>query len=223
MVLIWNDIAFGNREVAAALVAINALVQIVAFSLYGWFYLEVLPGWFGWDTASIDVSMWSIARSVLVFLGIPLVLGYASRRIAERTRGTEWYENEYLPRVGPVALYGLLFTIVCLFSMQGSRITDDPWEVGRVALPLVVYFAVMWGVSFLTARRIGLPYDRCVTVAFTSAGNNFELAIAVSIGVFGVSSGQALAGTIGPLVEVPALVVLAYVALWARRCFPGAG
>ena len=220
MVLIWNDLALGNREMAAVLVAVNALIQVVAFSVYGWFYLEVLPGWLGWDTASIDVSMWTIARSVLVFLGVPLAAGWLTRRWGEKRRGREWYEREFLPRIGPLALYGLLFTIVCLFAMQGERITDSPLEVIQVAAPLLFYFALMWAGAFVVARRIGLKYDHCVTVAFTAAGNNFELAIAVCIAVFGATSGQALAGTIGPLIEVPVLVALVYVALWARRFFP---
>ena len=220
MVLIWNDLAFGNREVAAGLVAINALIQIAAFSVYGWFYLEVLPQWLGWDASSIEISMWSIARSVLIFLGVPLTLGYVSRSVGERTRGSDWYELVFIPLISPIALYGLLFTIVCLFALQGERIVDQPWDVARVVPPLIIYFAIMWASGFATARRLGLAYDRCVTVAFTAAGNNFELAIAVCIAVFGVTSGQALAGTIGPLVEVPALVGLVYVALWARRFFP---
>ena len=219
MVLIWNDLAFGNRESAAVLVAINALLQIVLFSVYGWFYLTVLPDWLGLDTTSIDVSAWDIARSVLIFLGIPLVLGYLSRRLGERVKGVEWYEGRYLPRIGPIALYGLLLTIVFLFAMQGERITRDPLDVARVAIPLAIYFAVMWGASFLLAHRMRLPYDQAVTVAFTSAGNNFELAIAVCIAVFGITSDQALAGTVGPLIEVPALIALVYVALRARRHF----
>ena len=223
MVMIWNDLAFGNREVAAALVAINALIQIAAFALYAWLLLEVLPGALGWDTTTIDVTPWEIARSVIVFLGIPLVAGWASRRIGERRKGADWYDGVFLPRIGPVALYGLLFTIVCLFAMQGDRIIDDPLEVARVALPLAVFFAVMWSAGFVVAERTGLSYDKAVTVAFTAAGNNFELAIAVCIAVFGVGSGQALAGTIGPLIEVPALVALVYVALWARRRFPERG
>ena len=219
MVLIWNDLAFGNRESAAVLVAINALVQILLFSVYGWFYLTVLPDWLGLDTAGIDVSAWDIACSVLIVLGIPLVLGYLSRRLGERVKGVEWYEGRYLPRIGPIALYGLLLTIVFLFAMQGDRITHDPLDVARVALPLAIYFAVMWGASFLLAHRMRLPYDQAVTVAFTSAGNNFELAIAVCIAVFGITSDQALAGTVGPLIEVPALIALVYVALRARRHF----
>lgn len=219
MVMIWNDLAFGNREVAAALVAINALLQIAFFALYGWLLLDVVPGVLGWDTTSIDVTPWEIARSVLIFLGIPLIAGWASRRIGEKTKGVQWYDDVFIPRISPVALYGLLFTIVCLFAMQGERIIDQPLDVARVAAPLAIFFLVMWGGGFLVAKKFGLTYDKSVTVAFTAAGNNFELAIAVCIAVFGVGSGQALAGTIGPLIEVPALVALVYVALWAQKSF----
>jgi ACR3 family arsenite transporter len=185
----------------------------------GWFYLSVLPGWLGLDTADLDVSLWAIAKSVLIFLGIPLLAGYLTRTIGEARRGTEWYEQRFLPRIGPIALYGLLFTIVVLFALQGQRITDNPFDVARVAVPLLVYFALMWGVAFTTGYRLRFGYERNASIAFTAAGNNFELAIAVSIAVFGVTSGQALAGTIGPLIEVPALLALVYVALWAKRRF----
>jgi ACR3 family arsenite transporter len=161
--------------------------------------------------------MWQIAKSVLIFLGIPLVAGFLTRLIGERAKGTEWYEQRFLPRIGPVALYGLLFTIVILFALQGERIIDQPWDVARIAVPLLAYFAIMWFGSFWLGRRLGLPYERNTSVAFTAAGNNFELAIAVAIGVFGVTSGQALAGVVGPLIEVPVLVGLVYVALAARR------
>lgn len=219
MVLIWNDLACGNREAATFLVAVNSLFQIVAYSLLGYFYLELLPQWLGLDQAALDVSIWEIAESVLIFLGVPLLAGYLTRRIGEGRRGTDWYENTFLPRIGPVALYGLLFTIVVLFALQGEAITSEPLDVARIALPLLVYFALMWGSSFAIGLKMGLPYDRNTTVAFTAAGNNFELAIAVAIGVFGVTSGQALAGVVGPLIEVPVLVGLVYVALWARRRF----
>lgn len=219
MVLIWNDLACGSRELAAVLVAVNSLFQIVMYSVLGWFYLTVLPGWLGLDTARLDVSLWDIAKSVLIFLGIPLLAGFLTRTIGEARKGTEWYEQKFLPRVGPLALYGLLFTIVVLFALQGQQITDNPLDVARVAVPLLVYFALMWGGSFLLGYRLGFPYERNSSVAFTAAGNNFELAIAVSIAVFGVTSGQALAGTIGPLIEVPALVALVYVSLWAKRRF----
>ncbi len=217
MVLIWNDLACGDREAAAVLVALNSLFQIAAYSLLGVFYLDVLPGWLGLDTASLDVSMWQIARIVLVFLGIPLVAGYLTRLWGERTRGVVWYEQRFLPRIGPVALWGLLFTVVILFALQGETITAQPADVARIALPLLAYFGLMWGVSFALGLRLGFTYERNTTVAFTAAGNNFELAIAVAIGVFGVTSGEALAGVVGPLIEVPVLVALVYVALWARR------
>jgi ACR3 family arsenite transporter len=167
--------------------------------------------------------VWEIAKSVLIFLGIPLLAGFLTRTIGERAKGTEWYEQRFLPRIGPIALYGLLFTIVILFALQGDRITNQPFDVARIALPLLAYFGIMWFGSFAIGLRLRLPYDRNAAVAFTAAGNNFELAIAVAIGVFGVSSGQALAGVVGPLVEVPALVGLVYVSLAARRRYYGAG
>jgi arsenite transporter len=219
MVLIWNDLACGDREAAAVLVAINSLFQIVAFAGLGWFYLQVLPGWLGLSQTALDVSVWDIARSVLVFLGIPLAAGYLTRTIGEKTKGREWYETRLLPRIGPVALYGLLFTIVILFALQGDTITSRPLDVARIALPLLAYFALMWAGAFAAGRALGLGYERTATTAFTAAGNNFELAIAVAIGVFGVTSGQALAGVVGPLIEVPVLIGLVYVSLWARRFF----
>ncbi len=217
MVLIWNDLACGSSELAAVLVALNSVFQILAFSLLGWFYLQVLPGWLGLDSNGIDVTVWEIAKSVLVFLGIPLLAGFLTRTFGERAKGTEWYEQRFLPRIGPVALYGLLFTIVILFALQGDRITNQPVDVARIALPLLAYFAIMWFGSFALGLRMRLPYDKNASIAFTAAGNNFELAIAVCIGVFGVSSGQALAGVVGPLIEVPVLVALVYVSLAARR------
>ena len=221
MVLIWNDLAGGDGTAAAVLVAINSLFQIVAFAGLGYFYLKVLPGWLGLSTATVHVSVWPIARSVLIFLGIPLGAGWATRAVSERTRGREWYEGRFLPRIGPLALYGLLFTIVILFALQGNAITHHPTDVARIALPLLCYFAVMWTGSFALGRALHLSYARTATLAFTAAGNNFELAIAVAIGTFGVTSGQALAGVVGPLIEVPALVGLVYVSLWAgRRFFP---
>jgi ACR3 family arsenite transporter len=219
MVLIWNDLACGDREAAAILVAINAVFQIFAFALLGWFYLSVLPGWLGLEQTALDVSVWEIARSVLIFLGIPLVAGYLTRTLGERRRGREWYEQTFLPRIGPAALYGLLFTIVILFALQGDTITNEPWDVARIAVPLLAYFVLMWGGSMLLSRALGFDYERATAVSFTAAGNNFELAIAVAIGVFGVTSGQALAGVVGPLIEVPVLVGLVYVSLWARRFF----
>jgi ACR3 family arsenite transporter len=221
MVLIWNDLSCGDREAAAVLVAINSVFQIVAFAALGWFYLQVLPGWLGLSTTSAEFSVWAIVLSVLVFLGIPLVAGFLTRTIGERAKGRDWYEGRVLPRIGPVALYGLLFTIVMLFALQGDAIASQPWDVVRIALPLLAYFTLMFGGSFLLGMRLRLGYAKTATLAFTAAGNNFELAIAVAIGTFGVTSGQALAGVVGPLIEVPVLVALVYVALWAgRRFFP---
>jgi len=217
MVIIWNDLACGDREAAAVLVALNSVFQVVTFAGLGWFYLEVLPGWLGLPQATLDVSSWQIAKSVLIFLGIPLVAGYLTRRFGERARGRQWYEARFLPRIGPLALYGLLFTIVVLFALQGDAITGRPLDVARIALPLLAYFAIMWVGSLVLGTGIGLGYERATTLAFTAAGNNFELAIAVAIATFGVTSGQALAGVVGPLIEVPVLVGLVYVALAARR------
>ncbi len=217
MVVIWNDLACGDREAAAVLVAVNSVFQVFAFSVLGWFYLSVLPGWLGLDQASIDASTWDIARSVLVFLGVPLLAGFLSRRLGERAQGRQWYEERFLPRIGPYALYGLLFTIVVLFALQGDQITGAPLDVARIALPLLVYFAVMWGGGFALGTALGLGYARTTTLAFTAAGNNFELAIAVAIATFGVTSGQALAGVVGPLIEVPVLVGLVHVSLALRR------
>jgi ACR3 family arsenite transporter len=213
MVIIWNDLACGDREAAAVLVAINSLFQVVAFALLGWFYLSVLPGWLGLSQTHIDASPWDIARSVLIFLGIPLLAGFLSRRLGEKARGREWYESTFLPRIGPWALYGLLFTIVILFALQGDAITSHPMDVVRIAVPLLAYFALMWGGGY------GLGYERTTTLAFTAAGNNFELAIAVAIATFGATSGQALAGVVGPLIEVPVLVALVYVSLALRSRF----
>jgi ACR3 family arsenite transporter len=220
MVLIWNDLACGDREAAAVLVAINSIFQIVAFSVLAWFYLELLPEWLGLGAGEqLDVAASDIALSVVVFLGIPLALGYLTRRVGEARRGREWYEGSFLPRVGPFALYGLLFTIVVLFAFQGEAILGEPVDVVRIALPLLAYFALMWTGSFALGWSLGLTYPRTTTLAFTAAGNNFELAIAVCVATFGVASGEALAGTVGPLIEVPALIALVYVSLWARRRF----
>ena len=219
MVIIWNDLACGDREAAAVLVALNSVFQVFAFALLGWFYLEVLPRWLGLESTGLDVSMWEIAVSVLIFLGIPLAAGYLSRRIGEAKWGRDAYENAFLPKIGPWALYGLLFTVVILFALQGDAITSQPLDVARIAIPLLAYFAIMWVGSMVIAHQLGLSYERSASVAFTAAGNNFELAIAVAIAVFGVTSGQALAGVVGPLIEVPVLVGLVYVSLWSRRFF----
>ncbi|MGS2809166.1 ACR3 family arsenite efflux transporter [Nocardia sp. MW-W600-9] len=221
MVIIWNDLACGDREAAAVLVALNSVFQVFMFAVLGWFYLSVLPGWLGLEQTHIDTSPWQIAKSVLIFLGIPLVAGYLTRRFGERAKGRAWYESKFLPKIGPWALYGLLFTIVILFALQGKQITSHPWDVARIALPLLVYFAVMWGGGYLLGALMGLGYARTTTLAFTAAGNNFELAIAVAIATYGATSGEALAGVVGPLIEVPVLVALVYVSLALRKRFPG--
>ncbi|MFI5766390.1 ACR3 family arsenite efflux transporter [Streptomyces sp. NPDC051563] len=220
MVVIWNDLAGGDREAAAVLVALNSVFQVFAFAGLGWFYLDVLPGRLGLEQTALDVSVWEIARSVLIFLGIPLLAGFLTRRLGEKAKGRTWYETRLIPRIGPFALYGLLFTIVVLFALQGDAITSKPLDVLRIALPLLVYFALMWAGSMAAGRAVGLDYPRATTLAFTAAGNNFELAIAVAIATFGATSGQALAGVVGPLIEVPVLIGLVYVALAARRHFP---
>jgi ACR3 family arsenite transporter len=220
MVIIWNDLACGDREAAAVLVALNSVFQVAAFSLLGWFYLSVLPSWLGLTQTTLDVSVWEIARSVLIFLGIPLAAGYLTRRLGEKTKGRTWYETKLIPRIGPFALYGLLFTIVILFALQGDAITSQPFDVARIAFPLLVYFALMWAGAMAFGRAVGLDYPRATTLAFTATGNNFELAIAVCIATFGAASGQALAGVVGPLIEVPVLIGLVYVALAARHYFP---
>ncbi|MBC2931937.1 ACR3 family arsenite efflux transporter [Nocardioides sp. zg-1228] len=219
MVVIWNDLACGDREAAAVLVALNSVFQVVAFAGLGWFYLEALPVWLGLEGAALDVSTWQVAKSVLVFLGVPLLLGWLSRTYGERLRGREWYEAAFLPRVGPWALVGLLFTIVLLFALQGEQVTSRPLDVARIALPLLAYFALMWGGGFLLGRVLEMSYERTTTLAFTAAGNNFELAIAVAVATFGVTSGQALAGVVGPLIEVPVLVGLVHVSLALRGRF----
>ncbi len=217
MVLVWNDIAFGDRERAAVLVVFNALFQVAAYALLGYFYLMTLPAWLGFDTQGFEVGIWEVGRTVLIFLGIPLAAGFLTRRVGIRTRGRDWYEQRFIPRIAPLTLYGLLFTIVLLFAIQGDEITSEPFDVVLIAAPLLVYFAVMWVLGFASGRLLGFPYPQTAALGFTVASNDFELAIAVSVGVFGATSGQALAGVVGPLIEVPVLVGLVYVALWLRR------
>ncbi|MBM7168738.1 ACR3 family arsenite efflux transporter [Streptomyces sp. G44] len=220
MVIIWNDLACGDREAAAVLVALNSVFQVIAFGFLGWFYLDLLPEWLGLgDGRHLDISMWKIASNVVIFLGVPLLAGFLTRRVGEKKLGRERYESRFLPGIGPWALYGLLFTIVILFALQGRTITSQPLDVARIALPLLVYFAVMFFGTFLLGKGLGLAYDRTATLAFTAAGNNFELAIAVAIATFGVTSGQALSGVVGPLIEVPVLIGLVYVALAWRKKF----
>ena len=216
MVLIWIDLAQGNREAAALLVAINSVLQVLVYALLGTFYLQIFPAWLGLDSQVVTVSFTEIARAVLIFLGLPLVAGFCTRVIGVRLKGERWYEQRFLPRIGPLALYGLLFTIVLMFALQGEAITSDPAQVIRVAIPLLLYFVLMWSIAFFVGRRSGLDYERTSALAFTAAGNNFELAIAVCISIWGVASQQALAGVIGPLIEVPVLIALVYLSLWLK-------
>lgn len=210
MVLVWSDLACADREATAVLVAINSVFQVLMFGVLGWFYLQVLPSWLGLETTSAEFSFWAIVSSVLVFLGIPLLAGLLSRIIGERTKGRDWYENTFLPKISPLALVGLLYTIVLLFSLQGDQILSRPLTVATVALPLLCYFVGMFAVALVVTKLSGMDYAQSASVAFTAAGNNFELAIAVAIGTFGATSAQALAGTIGPLIEIPVLVGLVY-------------
>lgn len=219
MVLVWNLLARGSNEVAAILVALNSVFQIFMYSLLGYLFLAVLPRWFGFEGMVVHISMWQIAKSVLIFLGIPLLAGFLTRVILVKSRGADWYDNVFMPKLGPTALFGLLYTIVLMFSMQGEKIVELPWDVLRISLPLLTYFILMWGIAFIVTRAMGFRYQDVVSVAFTAAGNNFELAIAVAIGIFGITSGEALAAVVGPLIEVPALIGLVYVALWAQRRF----
>ncbi len=217
MVLIWNSLACGSGELAAVLVALNSVFQILTYSVLGWLFLSVIPGWFGADTAALHVSMAQIAKSVGIFLGVPLVAGFLTRKLLVAQKGAAWYDGVFMPTFGPTALFGLLYTIVLMFAMQGHRLIELPFDVLRIALPLLAYFAVMFSFAFWFSRRLGFNYETTASLSFTAAGNNFELAIAVAIATFGIGSGEALAAVVGPLIEVPALVGLVYASLWARR------
>ena len=223
MVLIWNHLAGGDAEIAAVLVALNSVFQVVAYSFYAYLFITVAPAWLGLGTSTVvQIGFWQIARNVVIYLGLPLAAGALTRYIGLRRKGRTWYEQSFMPRLAPTALYALLFTIVVMFSLKGQVILALPLDVLRIALPLICYFALMFGLAFWSAWRAGYPYEQSATLAFTAAGNNFELAIAVAIGVFGIGSGEALAAVVGPLIEVPSLVALVYVALWARKFFPAA-
>ncbi|HEX7666092.1 MAG TPA: ACR3 family arsenite efflux transporter, partial [Polyangiaceae bacterium] len=216
MVLVWNMLADGSSEIAAILVALNSVFQILFYSVLGWLFLTAIPRWLGHDASDFHVSMGAIAKSVFVFLGLPLIAGALTRAVLTRTRGTEWYETKFVPKVGPTALLGLLYTIILMFAMQGDKIVQLPFDVARIAAPLVVYFGIMFTLAFFVAKALGFSYAETASLSFTAAGNNFELTIAVSVGLFGIASGEALAGVVGPLIEVPALLALVHLSLWLK-------